>query len=32
VTLHDFNIRTGSGRNDLLMDITARTYRYRNDQ
>lgn len=32
VTLHDFLIRTGSTRSELLMDITARTYRYRSDE
>jgi len=31
VTLHDFLIRTGASRSELLMDITARTYRYRSD-
>ena len=31
VTLHNFTIRTGSSRSELLMDITARTYRYRSD-
>ena len=32
VTLHDFLIRTGASRSELLMDITARTYRYRSDE
>lgn len=32
VTLHDFLIRTGSSRSELMMDITARTYRYRTDE
>lgn len=31
VTLHDFIIRTGTSRTELLMDITARTYRYRSE-
>lgn len=28
VTLHDFVISTGNSRSELVMDITARTYRY----
>jgi len=32
VTLHDFAIRTGASRSELVMDITARTYRYRSDE
>lgn len=32
VTLHDFLIRTGNSRSELIMDITARTYRYRSEQ
>jgi len=32
VTLHDFLIRTGGNRTELMMDITARTYRYKTDQ
>lgn len=32
VTLHDFLIRTGASRSELMMDITARTYRYRSDE
>ncbi len=31
VTLHDFKIESGQSRNDLIMSITAKTYRY-NDQ
>lgn len=31
VTLHDFEIKTGQSTNDLTMSITAKTYRY-NDQ
>ena len=31
VTLHDFQIQTGQSMNDLTMSITAKTYRY-NDQ
>lgn len=31
VTLHDFEIQTGQSMNDLTMSITAKTYRY-NDQ
>jgi len=31
VTLHDFSINNSSGGADLLMDITARTYRYKSD-
>lgn len=31
VTLHDFQIKTGQSMNDLTMSITAKTYRY-NDQ
>lgn len=31
VTLHDFDISTGESRSELLMNITARTYRYRSD-
>ena len=32
VTLHDFTIRIGTNRTELMMDITARTYRYRSEQ
>jgi len=32
VTLHDFTIRTGDSRSELVMGITARTYRYRSDE
>jgi type IV pilus assembly protein PilO len=33
VTLHDFNIRTtGRGYDQLTMDVTAKTYRYLDDQ
>ncbi len=33
VTLHDFNIQTaGRGYDQLTMDVTAKTYRYLNDQ
>lgn len=31
VTLHDFNIQTGGPRSELLMQITAKTYRYKSD-
>lgn len=31
VTLHDFSISNSTGGTDLLMDITARTYRYKSD-
>jgi type IV pilus assembly protein PilO len=31
VTLHDFNIQTGGTRSELLMQITAKTYRYKSD-
>jgi len=31
VTLHDFSIENPDG-TDLLMDITARTYRYKSDE
>ena len=33
VTLHDFNIQTGGrGYDQLTMDVTAKTYRYLDDQ
>lgn len=31
VTLHDFQISTGGSRSELVMQITARTYRYKSD-